>query len=107
ASLTTVCLPPCLAWIALSPVYRDGWLARLLRGRFLQFFGSISYSLYLWQQVFTAEADQYLVPSLLAFPPLMVVAATLSWYCIEQPCIQAGRRLLMRSPSPITSPAAR
>ena len=107
ASLTTVFLPPCLAWLVLSLVYRDGWLAPLLRSRLLQFFGLISYSLYLWQQVFTAEASQYLAPSLLTFPPLMVVVAALSWYCIERPCIRAGRRLSLRWPaSPAIHPAS-
>ena len=106
ASLTIVLLPPCLAWLVLRLVYRDGWLARLLRSRLLQFFGLISYSLYIWQQVFTAEANQYLAPSLLTFPPLMVVVAALSWYCIERPCIRAGRRLSLRWPaSPAIHPA--
>jgi peptidoglycan/LPS O-acetylase OafA/YrhL len=72
----------------------------------VQFFGLISYSLYLWQQVFTAEAHEYLAPSLLTFPPLMVIVAALSWYCIERPCIRAGRRLLLRWPvSPAIRPA--
>jgi peptidoglycan/LPS O-acetylase OafA/YrhL len=106
AALTTVFLPPCLAWLALSPVYREGWLPALLRNRLVQFFGLISYSLYLWQQVFTAEANQYLAPSWLTVPPLMLVAATLSWYGIERPCIRAGRRLLTRwSASPAIQPA--
>jgi peptidoglycan/LPS O-acetylase OafA/YrhL len=106
ASLTTVFLPPCLAWLVLGLVYRDGWLAGLLRSRLLQFFGLISYSLYLWQQVFTAEAHEYLAPSSLTFPPLMVVVAALSWYCIERPCIRVGRRLLLRWPvSPAIHPA--
>lgn len=107
ASLTTVFLPPGLAWLVLRFVYRDGWLARLLRGRLLQFFGLISYSLYIWQQVFTAEVNEYLAPSLLTFPPLMVVVAALSWYCIERPCIRAGRRLSLRWPaSPAIHPAS-
>jgi peptidoglycan/LPS O-acetylase OafA/YrhL len=98
AALTTLFLPLCLAWIVLSVVYRRSWLTRLLTGRFVQFFGLISYSLYLWQQVFTAEASQYLAPSWLTIPPLMLIAATLSWACIERPCIRAGRRLAMRWP---------
>jgi len=100
ASLTIVLLPVCLAWTVLSLVYRDSPLSALLRNRLVQFLGLISYSLYLWQQVFTAAASHYLVDSWLMFPPLMLVAAMLSYYCIERPCIRAGRQLMARGRAP-------
>jgi peptidoglycan/LPS O-acetylase OafA/YrhL len=80
----------------LSVLYRDGALNALLRNRVLQFAGMISYSLYLWQEVFTAQGGFYLAGSWLTVPPLMFVAAALSYYCIERPCIRAGRLLLAR-----------
>ena len=88
--------PPCLAWIVLSQLYRDGLIARLLRGRLVQFFGLISYSLYLWQQLFTASAEQYRPIGWLGAPVLMLVAAVLSYYLVERPCLRGGRRLLTR-----------
>jgi peptidoglycan/LPS O-acetylase OafA/YrhL len=98
AGLGDVLTPPCLAWLVLYFVYQDGPVTILLRNPVLQFLGFISYSLYLWQQAFTAHISHYLVDSWLMFPPLMLVAAILSYYCIERPCIRIGRRLLSRDP---------
>ncbi|HWD59838.1 MAG TPA: acyltransferase [Stellaceae bacterium] len=105
AGVTDVLLPPCLAWIVLSLVYREGYLSGLLRSRIVQFFGLISYSLYLWQQAFTANVIYYKAPSWLLFPPLMLVAAVLSYYGIERPCTQLGRRLLARGGRPALTAA--
>lgn len=53
--------------------------------------GLISYSLYLWQQLFLAFPDSYLmwVPSLWLLP----VVAVLSYWVVEVPCIRMGRSL--------------
>jgi peptidoglycan/LPS O-acetylase OafA/YrhL len=83
-----------MSWIVLTSVYRQDSLTKLLNNQVLRFFGVISYSLYLWQQVFSAAPAHYLVDSWLCVPPLMFVAATLSYYGIERPCIQVGKRLV-------------
>jgi peptidoglycan/LPS O-acetylase OafA/YrhL len=68
--------------------------SRVLNLRILQFFGTISYSLYLWQQAFTANPNLYLTDSWLVILPLMLVVAWLSYHCIERPAIRFGRLLL-------------
>jgi peptidoglycan/LPS O-acetylase OafA/YrhL len=106
AGATLILLPPSLAWIALSTIYRDGFVPALLCSRFLQFFGLISYSLYIWQQVFTAPAGFYLVDSWLGVPALMLIAAVLSYYGVERPCLRLGRRFLAPRRTVMTSVGA-
>jgi peptidoglycan/LPS O-acetylase OafA/YrhL len=73
-------------------VKRRFWFASLLRTRVFVFVGNISFSLYLWQQLFT-HADS---PVALRFPFCIVqaiVVATLSYWLIEQPFLRLKDRL--------------
>lgn len=101
--LNAILLPPCLAWIVFTLIYWKGPASAILRSRAIQFIGLISYSLYLWQEFFTATAENYLKRGWWCMPPLMIIAATLSYYCIERPFIHIGKRFLGRQhgqPSP-------
>jgi peptidoglycan/LPS O-acetylase OafA/YrhL len=49
--------------------------------------GLMSFSLYLWQQAFTAADGPFF-----GFLPLLPAIAFLSWALIEQPMIRLGRR---------------
>lgn len=76
----------------------------VLRSRFLQFIGSISYSLYLWQQLFLGDPQLYNGQPL----PLLglPVAVALSVLLIERPSIRLGQILskrLLHQPSAKTS----
>lgn len=71
-----------------------GWLGRCLESPPLRWVGRLSYSLYLWQQLFFS---QYHHGTLQRFPAnlLCVLAAACgSYYFVEKPCIRWGRRLL-------------
>jgi peptidoglycan/LPS O-acetylase OafA/YrhL len=59
----------------------------------MQFLGLISYSLYLWQQLFTAPPVDYGNVGWLLFCPLMIAFAVLSYYLIERPCARFAKRL--------------
>jgi peptidoglycan/LPS O-acetylase OafA/YrhL len=85
-----VCIAVILAGLV---TMKDLWLSRLLRLRPFIFVGTISYSLYLWQQLFLVK------DSLLAWAyPFNIVqafaAATLSYWLIETPFlkIKDGRK---------------
>ncbi len=70
----------------------ETWVARLLEWRPLRWIGRISYSLYLWQQLFAlAAADRQPVSYLQQFP-LNVVAifacAAGSYYLVERPLLK-------------------
>ena len=79
----------------------------VLRSRFLQFIGSVSYSLYLWQQLFLAKPELYngYPVSLLALP----VAVALSVVLIERPSIRLAqflsKRMADKAPGSLPDPA--
>lgn len=66
---------------------KDFWLSRILRTRVFIFFGTISFSLYLWQQIFLGINS----PISLKFPFNIcqaILAATLSYLIIEMPFLR-------------------
>jgi peptidoglycan/LPS O-acetylase OafA/YrhL len=74
---------------------RHPWLAWLLRTPVAVFVGTISYSLYLWQQFFLGTSS----PAAIPFPFNMVAAvaaATVSYHCIERPFLRVKDRLTSR-----------
>lgn len=73
----------------------DKWTSRILRSRALRFFGMISYSLYLWQQLFTM-ADQPSWGIWRQFPLALVAPvalATISYFALERPALRLKERL--------------
>ncbi len=98
-------------WFAmLVPVVLVGTMLHpnSLAGRFLEmppmrFVGKISYSLYLWQQLFFAPAWEHQVSPFRNWPTnlaLVFACATLSYYVIDKPCMAYGRRLAARARRP-------
>lgn len=89
-------------------------------GRFLElppmrWLGRISYSLYLFQQLFMIHLmppETSWLGQLQVFPYNFLASfacATISYYCLERPMISLGKRFLRRSktiPAPTTSPSA-
>ncbi len=83
-----------LLWVIQNP---DTPVGRLLNARPVVHLGLISYSLYLWQQVFLAA-----VPGAFRVPfPLNLlgafVAAELSFFLVEQPFLRLRKRLAARA----------
>lgn len=76
--------------LAATSVAPQSWLGRLLEYRHLAFVGSISYSLYVWQEFFLVPHWGALAPVMMAFLPL---AAVLNHGLVERPLIDFGRRL--------------
>jgi peptidoglycan/LPS O-acetylase OafA/YrhL len=70
--------------------------ALLMRARPIQFIGTISFSLYIWQQAFCIHGAMFEMPPILAVP-LSVLTATISYYAIERPLIRWRAR---RVPGP-------
>lgn len=61
------------------------WLARAMRWRPVHFLGTISFSLYLWQELFCLKGAALTLPPLLALP-VSIGAAWISWRFVEVPC---------------------
>lgn len=89
--------------LLLTLLHPEWAVSRALDWAPVRFMGRISYSLYLWQQLFLVPGW---LPGGLGFPLnvcLAFGAAVLSHYCVERPCIAFGRRLAAR----LTDTAAR
>jgi peptidoglycan/LPS O-acetylase OafA/YrhL len=73
------------------------WLGRFLESSPLVFLGRISYSLYLWQQLFFIERQDYSALRFVQNLPLNLIAvlicAVASYYFIEKPLMRLGHRL--------------
>jgi peptidoglycan/LPS O-acetylase OafA/YrhL len=67
-------------------------VASVLNWRWLQLLGVVSYSLYLWQQLFTGAASPE-IGWCTQFPPLCILAAALSYQFVERPMMRIGHRL--------------
>jgi peptidoglycan/LPS O-acetylase OafA/YrhL len=88
-----------LPLLILSTVLHPGTMqARILESKPIRWIGWISYSLYLWQQLFFGVNFVGSPPgiSVLREPPVNLVAllacATFSYYLVEKPCIRLGHR---------------
>lgn len=98
------------ALLSLTVLHPEGWLGRLLELRPVRFLGTMSYSLYVWQQLFLVwpEGGMPLYWAN-AFPlnfVLTFAAAFLSYVLIEKPMIRLGHRLqAVRSERSTASPA--
>ncbi len=80
----------CIDWSVRNWESRMG---RILNSKALVFLGTLSYSLYLWQQVFLNSSSSAIF---CAFPLNLVLAflfASLSFYIIERPCLRWRSRL--------------
>jgi peptidoglycan/LPS O-acetylase OafA/YrhL len=89
-----------------------GAVGRALGSPFAHYLGNISYSVYLWHVAMMPVVQRNLgfkefgghFPEILAVTALCATAAaTVSWYCIEQPILRYGSRPWRgaRTPAPI------
>jgi peptidoglycan/LPS O-acetylase OafA/YrhL len=94
-----------LGTVLRSPVHPQNWFSRLLESPPLRYLGRISYSLYLWQQLFLIThfgADTARLGPLQAFPLNWIMTfacALLSFYLIERPLIRLSHRLAPNVPA--------
>lgn len=97
-------IPLILAGTALHPRALAG---RLLERAPLRWLGRISYSIYLWQQLFLIDLGGFRPLGRLQAPPIGLLCAlgcgVLSYHVVEKPMIEFGRRLASR-PRPPGSP---
>ncbi len=86
-----------LPLMVVGTVYRpQTWVARLLETRALKWIGRLSYSLYLWQQLFLVPTAGSGISLLQKFPisiAMIVLCAWSSYRFVERPFIRWGHRL--------------
>ena len=88
--------PVALAFIFFATINGRGLLASAAKVDMIRRVGLVSYSLYLWQQVFAGRPETYDAPSPLAYWGLLFPVAWLSYVVIEQTGVRIGRRLSAR-----------
>ena len=73
--------------------HHTGSMGRLLNSRPMVFIGVMSYSIYLWQQLFF---NRYSVSVFTQFPVNLLLAAgasMVSYYVVERPCLSLRQNL--------------
>jgi peptidoglycan/LPS O-acetylase OafA/YrhL len=83
----------CATLIYVSVAFSNKWVRRVLSWRPLVAIGVVSYSVYIWQQLFTGRSG--LPEWFLTWPTNVVfiaLAALLSYYLIERPCARIKDR---------------
>jgi peptidoglycan/LPS O-acetylase OafA/YrhL len=86
-SLTALCLSLILVYVVRIP---ESAFGRLLNTRVLRHIGVISYSVYLWQQVFTRANSARIFPWSI---PAIFLCAELSYWVIERPSFRLRDRV--------------
>jgi len=86
-----------LAVVVATTVLRpQTWVGRILELGWMRWIGRLSYSLYLWQQLFLVPGARYSWSRLQEFPTnciALVAVAALSYRFVERPLIRLGHRL--------------
>ena len=92
--VTETALNLCICYcIARYTAYPTGFVGKLLNHRYVTFVGKLSYSWYLWQQMFVNRFERNIVTS---FPINIGAAfgcAAISWYSVELPLAGLRKRL--------------
>ena len=76
--------------------FSEGPVGTLLNARLMVFVGSISYSLYLWQQLFLNRASAAATSTFPLNVSLAICAALASYYIVERPSLRLRRLLESR-----------
>lgn len=91
--LHDVVTPVLICFVIFSTFRYRIYLEKQLLWRWLGRLGLVSYGTYLWQQLFLAPPDNYLIPSLLQVWPLFFPVALLSYFVLERPMMRVGSQL--------------
>lgn len=77
-----------IAWLLASCIFNRDVLFWLLNSKVMVFIGAISYSWYLWQELFLFDCDRYFTGALFHFPTNLIlsfIVASASYFLIEKP----------------------
>jgi peptidoglycan/LPS O-acetylase OafA/YrhL len=111
SSLTSMFLAVLIPMILAGTLLHPQWLvSRLLDSAPLAWVGRISYSLYIWQQLFLVPGWDHPAHFWARLPwslPAVLAVACVSYYLIETPLLRVGGRLAARFGRPLTPECAK
>jgi peptidoglycan/LPS O-acetylase OafA/YrhL len=93
-SIRNVGIAICIDWCLRNAA---SWPGRFLNWGPMVWIGALSYSLYLWQQIFLNRNSNAFVCSFPLNVMLAFSVATLSYYLVERPCLRARVKLFPNS----------
>jgi peptidoglycan/LPS O-acetylase OafA/YrhL len=99
-----ISIPVLLAGTALNPQWG---ISQILNLRVVRWIGRISYSLYLWQELFLVPGWEYPHHIWLRWPYNLfatILTASASYYLLERPLLKIGRKLAARESTGIRNP---
>jgi len=114
-TLRALCAAFIIAWLGRN---LDSWPAKFLNTTPMRAIGILSYSLYLWQELFMNKGKHTFSNSFIVGVSASLVAACISYFLVEKPFMGLRRRLGAGSPSsravrtdppapvPVTEPAS-
>lgn len=100
-TVINICIMLCFDWYITFP---KGRVARVLNTAPLTSIGLISYSLYLWQQLFLVRESAAWTAQFPANLLLALLAGVVSFYAVERPAIEFRKRLDERQRRPASTP---
>ncbi len=89
-TITNVGIAICVDWCV---TWQDGKVGKLLNSPTIAFIGTMSYSIYLWQQFFLNRASNALIASFPLNLFLVFVLALASFYLVEKPSLRWRQRI--------------
>jgi peptidoglycan/LPS O-acetylase OafA/YrhL len=89
-----------------SLVIEEGIAWKFLNGRILVWTGTISYSVYIWQELFLVRFGKDMLPlGRVSALPLNLCAifsvSALSYYFLERPCVSLGKHIVHKWSKPV------
>lgn len=85
--------PFLIAIVLFGTLEGKGPLVGIVSNKVVQLIGVASYSIYLWQQMFTGTPDFYREAPILGYTFLLCIPVFFSYFVVEKPFIRLGRRL--------------
>lgn len=102
--ITSMWLAALIPMLLVGTVVHPTWaISRVLDSKIFGWVGRISYSLYLWQQVFLWPGWEHPQHFWLRWPWNLIATfavATVSYFAIEKPLLRVGRKLAARASAP-------
>jgi peptidoglycan/LPS O-acetylase OafA/YrhL len=83
-SIINFCIVLCLDW---AVTFNQGVVGKILNSKSLSYIGTLSYSIYLWQQLFLNRESPLIINSFPLNIIMVALFALISYYLIEKPSL--------------------